>query len=208
MAVANYHQDHGVNPPAWIADADGKPLHSWRVLLLPYLDQKNLYDRYDFSQAWNSRTNAALAAEMPRLYAFHGTHRPGLTTTNYLAVVGESTAWPGAEQRTLEQLTDGLGSTILVVENTGQQVHWMEPRDLQFDTMSFAINDPAGVSSIYRPPAVTMVDGTLRRLDDQLSPNVLRALITATGGEPLEKTGDGWQLLEDGRLRAKQTDDR
>ena len=77
----------------------------------------------------------------------------------------------------------------------------MAPRDLDYRTMSFEVDNPAGISSKYLSPAVVLVDGSLRRLDEGLSEDVLRALLTANGGERLEQQGEGWRLLSDGRLR-------
>src|SRR5579872_1042254 len=52
LALAQYESQYGRFPPAYIADADGKPMHSWRVLILPYLDEESLYSEYDFSEPW------------------------------------------------------------------------------------------------------------------------------------------------------------
>src|SRR4051812_11083639 len=53
LAMRSYQADYGCLPPAYIADAQGKPMHSWRVLLLPYLDQAGLYDAYNFGEPWD-----------------------------------------------------------------------------------------------------------------------------------------------------------
>lgn len=179
-------------------------MHSWRILLLPYLDQVELYDQYDFSQPWDSPTNQRLAASMPLIYAFTGDHEPGVVTTNYLAVTGPHTAWPGASSTTEESITDDHPTTIRVVENVGQSVHWMEPRDLPFDSISLRVNDPQGLSSKYLSPGVLMVDGSLRHLDEGLPEDVFRAMLTADGGEQLTREGDTWHLMEDGRLRPER----
>ena len=55
-----YEDEHGCFPPAYVADASGRPMHSWRVLILPYLDQQQLYDQYDFSEPWNGPNNQQL----------------------------------------------------------------------------------------------------------------------------------------------------
>lgn len=177
-------------------------MHSWRVLLLPYLEHQALYDEYDFAESWDGAKNRKLAARMPRIYAFHGDERPDNTTTNYLAVIGPETVWPGPSTVTERDVSDGSGTTILLVENWGAGVHWMEPRDLRFADMDFTVNSSRGVSSKYQDPAVAMLDGQLYRLRKDLAPKTLRALLTIRGGEKLEPDGaGGWQWLPDGRLR-------
>ncbi len=204
MAVANYHDVNGCYPPAYIADAEGNPLHSWRVLILPYIEEQQLFDRYDFTQPWNSPTNLQLASEMPAVYAFHGLASAGSETTNYLAVVGDDTLWPLAAPRREQEITDAPATTILFVENHGASVHWLEPRDLHFQAMDLRVNSPQGISSQYLAPAVVMLDGSLRRLEDDLAADTLRALLTTNGGERLAEEGHGWRLLSDGRLRNPQ----
>jgi Protein of unknown function (DUF1559) len=204
LAVVNYHAANGQYPPAFIADENGNPIHSWRVLILPYLESQELFKRYDFTQPWNSEANLRLATEMPRTYAFHGEYEAGTVTTNYLAVVGANTVWPGASSRTTDEITDQHSTTIMLVENAGENVHWMEPRDLHVDSMSFVVNNPKGVSSKYLAPAVAMLDDSLRRLEDELPESVFRAMLTVNGGELIESTGKGWRLLPDGRLREER----
>lgn len=182
-------------------------MHSWRVLILPFLEHQQLYDEYDFAQPWNSQVNLRIADRMPEVFAFHGEYHAGLTTTNYLAVVGADTLWPGAATRSMADVTDGPQSTIMVVENTGQQVHWMEPRDLRYDAMSLVVNSPRGLSSKYRTPAVVLADGSLRELQPSLPEGVLRALLTAQGGEELVQEGDSWRRLSDGRRRETRAGD-
>src|SRR5437867_4482802 len=57
LALQNYHDDYHSFPPAYIADADGKPMHSWRVMILPYMERKGLYDKYDLNEPWNGPNN-------------------------------------------------------------------------------------------------------------------------------------------------------
>lgn len=176
-------------------------MHSWRVLILPFIEEKELYDQYDFSQPWNSPSNQKLAGQMPRLYAFHDDHRPGLVVTNYSAVVGKDTAWPGPRSRSRDEITDGGDATILFVENLGAQIHWMEPRDLEIESMSLTINHSDGLSSKYDRPAVALVDGDLRKIEPSMDPDLLRALLTVNGNERVDQVGDSWRLLHDGRDR-------
>lgn len=61
VALDNYRHDHGHFPPAFIADENGTPVHSWRVLIQPYMHHEEVFERYDFSEPWNGPHNAALA---------------------------------------------------------------------------------------------------------------------------------------------------
>jgi hypothetical protein len=96
LALHNYHDDHGCFPPAYVADANGRPMHSWRVLILPYLEQKVLYDQYDFTEPWNGPNNSKLLATPPDTYGCPSDDRTcgvtGAWPTSYLAVVGAETA--------------------------------------------------------------------------------------------------------------------
>ncbi len=185
MAVANYDDQYGCLPPAYVADGDGRRMHSWRVLLLPYLDERELYEAYNFSEPWDGPNNRKLLARRPRVYALGDDKSQQGPLTNYLAVVGPETAWPGRTTLRYEDIRDGAAQTVLIVENVGAGVHWSEPRDLEYATMNMRLADqPAdGVSSRFAPPAVVTVSDEVRTLRVDLPPDTLRALLTATGGE-------------------------
>lgn len=202
MAVANYQDAKGHYPPAYVLGPDGRPWHSWRVLILPYIEQNDIYKAYDFNEPWDGPNNRKLADKMPRIFAFHGDHKPGNTITNYVAVVGPETMWPGNKSRLHSEIQDGLGATLLIVENQGSGIHWMEPRDLDFRTMDFTLDRPNGISSKYQDPAVVTVDGTVFRLDKDCEKPTIKGLLTVNKGEPLDP-GDSRYLekLPDGRLR-------
>lgn len=202
MAVANYHDSNGHFPPPYLAGPDGRPWHSWRVLILPFIEQNALHKEYDFAEPWDGPKNRRLADRMPRLFRFHAGVEPTGTTTNYLAVVGPETVWPGTKKVGFSAAADGASTTILVVENLGAGVHWMEPRDLVLADMDLRVNSPAGVSSPYDRPGVAMLDGSLHSLRPELRPEVLRALLTINGKEQLTDDGPGgWEFLPDGRDR-------
>jgi hypothetical protein len=76
LAMMHYHDDYARFPPTVVSTKDGKPLHSWRVMLLPYLGQKRLFDQFRLDEPWDSPTNKPLLALMPPEYAPPGKHYP------------------------------------------------------------------------------------------------------------------------------------
>ena len=137
---------------------------------------------------------------MPRIFAFHGTHNPANILTNYVAIVGEETAWPGSRSLLSTDIRDKLSQSILIVENQGAKIPWMEPRDLSFGLMDFDLDHPLGISSPYQDASVVMMDGMVHRLKRNFLPETLRGLITIRGGEKIiSPESGGWELLPDGR---------
>ena len=178
-------------------------MHSWRVAILPFIDQPSLLKQYDLTEPWDGPGNRNLHASMPKVFALHGDYEPGLTKTNYLVVVGSETVFPGPRALPIKDVKDPTSSTILIVENRGAEISWMEPRDLRFAEMSLTIGSRNGISSKYDDPAVAMVDGSIQRLKRGISPVTLRALLTAAGGEVLSQDSGEWILLPDGRQRER-----
>jgi hypothetical protein len=110
-----------------------------------------------------------------------------LFSTNYVAVVGEETVWPGTRGMLLGNVTDGKSKTIAVVEVANTGIHWMEPRDLTFEEAQRGINVPgikSGISSNHVGGALCLFcDGEVHFLTNKVRPDTLRALLTAEGGE-------------------------
>jgi prepilin-type processing-associated H-X9-DG protein len=187
VALHNYHDVYGSFPPAYVADAAGNPMHSWRVLLLPFIEEHSLYQRYNFNEPWNGPNNRLLAAEMPRTYgcpSAHG-HQPG-DETNYVVVVGAGTAWPGARSVSLDQIKDKKDETLLFVEVQGSGISWMEPRDLEINAMPLRVNPRGklGISSWHPGSAnVSMVDGTIGVLNGATTAEELRSRLTIAAGD-------------------------
>ena len=190
IALHYYHDTYGSFPLAYMVDSNGTPMHSWRVLILPFLDQGPLYDRYDFSEPWNGSNNRKLGRAL-KLFNCPSTHigeNPS-PSTNYLAIVGPRTAWLGAEPIKLKQMTDGWGQVIQVVEVANSGIHWMEPRDLHILQMPPQINAPAGQgpSSNHKGGAqVLFADGFVRFLRNDLSAEDFKAMLTIDGGESVD----------------------
>ena len=111
-------------------------MHSWRVLILPYLDRKDLYDAYNFQGTWNGPNNSKLHSQMLSIFDCPSNQKK-LNCTNYVAVVGPKTAWPGEKTRTLSEISagDGTTDTILLMEMPNSDINWLEPRDLNYEEL-------------------------------------------------------------------------
>jgi Protein of unknown function (DUF1559) len=209
LALVNYESKYGCFPPAYVAGADGKPLYSWRVLLMAELDRTDgwfggrLAGGFRFDEPWDSPNNSTLHGLEPytMLRCPSDPASAGSTETNFVAVVGPGTMFPSdGTSRRLADVTDGPENTLIVVEVFNAGIHWMEPKELDWATMSFRLNDrtrpsvssnhPAGGSS-YAGPHVLTVDDMVTFLPENFPPETLRALLTIDGGERIER---GWYL--------------
>jgi len=191
LAMHNYHDVHKCFPPAYLPDEDGKPMHSWRVLLLPYMEQKPLYDMYNFDEPWDSPNNLAVAQMMPAEYRCPEDSLAGPTETSYLMVVGPETLSDGPTNRRIAEISDGTSNTIMVVECSGLGIGWAEPSDLGAEDLTYAINDgsPDGIRSNHSEGAnVLMCDGSVRCLDVDLPVRQIKAMTTIAGGEPIDQS--------------------
>ncbi|MFH1267616.1 MAG: DUF1559 domain-containing protein, partial [Planctomycetota bacterium] len=187
LAMHNYHDAYKCFPPAYIPDENGQPMHSWRVLILPYLECGTLYDQYDFDEPWDSPANLALADSMPGVYGCPSDPASyGPAETGYAMIVGPKALSDGPTATPMREITDGTSNTILVVEASGCGINWLEPRDLDLDEFGLQING-AGAGGIhsYHPGGVNVLisDGSVRFLSETIDTRTLEALITKAGGE-------------------------
>ena len=186
-ALLNYHQAYGSFPPAYVADAHGKPLYSWRVLILPYIEEQNLAKSILYNEAWNGPNNANLVKT--HLTMFNCPENLALRNrsadlTDYFAVVGPHTAWAGTKPRKLSDFKDPR-KTILVVEVANSRVRWAEPRDLNIDRMPMAVNSPGGggISSDHDGGAwVVFADDHVEFLPNSTDPKKLAEMLDIDGG--------------------------
>ena len=181
LGLQNYHDDHGCFPPAYTVDAEGKPLHSWRTLILPYIEQGSLYEKIDLLKPWDDPANQIAQETRVSAYQCPSTNlRPDQTT--YLAVVGPNSCLQPGEPRKLDEITDSTSLTLIVIEVAPDRaVHWMSPKDAsEQDVIDFAkvaqLSHPNGTVAAY-------VDGHTGLLSKNIKPEVLRALISIAGGD-------------------------
>jgi len=191
LALLEYESaNDGYFPPAYIAGKDGKPMHSWRVLLLPYLGYQDLFDRYHFNEPWDSPNNRAVSDLALDLFQCPSRPAAGEPTTSYMLVVGPHTVTSGSESKRIDEITDGVANTILLVEVAESAVRWAEPVDLDFDKIKFGINDSKrqGISSNHFNGAnVAFCDGSVRLLHNSCNPHLVKAMLTVDGGEKTEQ---------------------
>jgi prepilin-type processing-associated H-X9-DG protein len=172
LALHAYHEIYGRFPPAYVADQGGKPMHSWRVLILPFMEERELYDAYDLDEPWDGPNNRKLADQCPEVFLCPSSTEAGPANVNYVAVVGPRTMWLGSESTRRSDAKDGTANTIMLVEVVKSRVHWMEPRDPDMSQLALRINPPLqpgrwGISSRHPGGAqVAMADGSVLFLSE------------------------------------------
>lgn len=184
IALHNYHDKFQAFPPAYTVDADGKPLHSWRTLILPYLDQKTLYDKIDLAKPWDDPANA----EVFKLYnieAYRCPSEPGPAThTTYLAVVTSNSCLRPGESARMSDIKDGMSNTLMVTEvDSDHAVPWMSPADA--DESLFLAISPTSKLVHTGGVQAAFADGTVRFLIVGLPAQIRRALVSIDGNESL-----------------------
>lgn len=201
IALHQYHDEYRSFPPAYVLGNDGKPWHSWRVLLLPYLDQKPLYDRYRFDEPWNGPHNRELYSLRPLVYGSRLADSPRKDITTYLGVVSRRTMWPAAFSVERSDVTDGTSNTLWLLESAASDIVWSEPRELR-ESDALALLRPADAGkptdqSTQRIP-ILMVDGSTRAMTPQINRQLFVSLLTPRFGSYI--VNDGWPR-EEGKSR-------
>ena len=181
LAMHNYHAANNAFPRAAIASEDGKPLLSWRVAILPYIQQNELYNKFKLDEPWDSPRNKALLKEMPPVFLCVDRIKPEPFTTNYRVFVGPGAVFEKDRDTGIADFTDGTSNTILVVE-AKEAVPWTKPDDLKFDPAAPASLFGAGSPHPDGFNAGT-ADGNVRFIKNVIERIVFRNLITRNGGE-------------------------
>jgi prepilin-type processing-associated H-X9-DG protein len=188
VAMNGYCDKYGCYPPAYTVDKQGRRMHSWRALLLEFLD-RDLYAQYDFTRPWNCPDNLAVAdrikADGPYQCPSERAHNS--LNTSYVIVVGPQAFSDGPNGRKPEEITDGPANTIAIVEMSPSGIGWTAPYDLNVSEMSFKINNPnqLGVRSChYNSAHVLFADGHVSYLiNGSVTEKLLKALTTINGKE-------------------------
>ena len=181
LAMHNYHDTVGILPAAAIVDKKGKPLLSWRVAILPYIEQDNLYKQFKLDEPWDSEHNMKLVKVMPRVYALpYGQGKDG--ETNYRVFVGNGAAFDMVQGIKFAQITDGTSNTIMVVEGA-EGTPWTKPDELEFDPQK-----PMAKHLRFEGDKVCQLlfaDGSVRAVSKNLAESTLKLLIQRDDGMPI-----------------------
>ena len=179
LALHAYADEYGEFPPAYTVDAEGRPLHSWRTLILPQMEHGTLYDKLDLSKPWDDPANkVAFETSLP-YNSCPSTDVPG-THTTYMAIVVPGGCFRPTEPRKLSEITDDHHLTLAVIEvDAKQAVHWMSPTDCT-DLAFLRPESRAKLPHSSGVQAVT-IDGDVYYLSRNLKPEVIRALVTIGG---------------------------
>lgn len=197
LATRNYADaNDGALPAAYTVDKDGKPLHSWRVALLPYLGEEAaaLYEQIRLDEPWDSEWNSQFHDQMPAVFACPASGVAGQTDagtpptskeTTYSVVVGAETAFLPGERRNLTTVADGTSNTLAVVERK-TPVCWMDPTsELTLETLAAEVGSEHTGMGVKREPGfnAAMLDGAVRFVVTSTDAATLNAWATAAGGE-------------------------
>ena len=182
LAMFNYMDANGQFPADAIYDKTGKPLLSWRVAILPYIEQDNLYKQFHLDEPWDSDHNKKLLEQMPPLYGFGDETAAKNHETHYQGFVGKGAFFDGKKGVKVADITDGTSNTIMLVE-AKKAVPWTKPEDVPFDAGKLVPKLGGLFDGIFN---AAMCDGSVHSFPLTIKGDTLRALITINGGEVVD----------------------
>ena len=164
LALRLYHERYGSLPPAYVVGADGKRWHSWRALLLPFLEVPEVANKYRFDEPWDGPNNRLLWDQCPEMFRCPASDLQ-TTKTHFLAVVGPQTFWAIDRVDRMQGVKDRVSKTVTVIE-VKDGVPWLAPVDLAAeDAISLWTNDETVSKSHHANGRnVLMADGTVQFL--------------------------------------------
>lgn len=177
IAIHNYHDTYRQYPPAVVTDANGNPLYSGRVLLLPFLEQEAIYRQWDQSAAWDSPQNFPLSQTVIKL--FDDPSSPPNQHSHYEFVTGTGAMFEAGSPHTFSDITDGTSNTLAMIEVRSNSQSWAEPTSIDVAQLSAGLpqgNHPGG-------NLVLLADGSVRFVAQSVSPAVLQSMATRKAGD-------------------------
>lgn len=188
LALHNYNSTFNSFPPAVRLDSSGQPGTSWRVAILPYLEDVAMYQAYHQDEPWNSPANQQAINHVPPV--FQSPLTPPGNDVSYVAVTDPGFVFNGTDGCRLIQVTDGLSNTIMAIDAGRSGVALAEPRDLTWPEFLQRFrnrdvgNSPGGISALF-------ADGSVSFIPYSTDPHTLHAYFTKAGGEPITQPRTG-----------------
>jgi len=184
-AIHKFVDTNNVFPTAAIyGKKNNMPLLSWRVSILPFLNEQALYKEFKLDEPWDSLHNKALLAKMPNVYAPPGIKTKEPNATFYQVFVGAGTLFDQDALINFRLIKDGTSNTIMAIE-AGEAVPWTKPQDLPFDPGK----DLPRLGGIFENGFHFLAaDGFVHYAKKSFDPKKMCAAITRAGGEVLDIT--------------------
>jgi len=179
LAFHNYHSVYRQLPADAATDAQGNPLWSWRVTLLPFVEEQATWEQWQQDQAWDSGVNASLSVPLPMAYASPKEANPASDQTHIFAVRHPQGMMSGASGLTFADVTDGLSNTILAVYLPGRTTSWAAPEDISLAELQVEFGKVTPIDPIL----VLFGDGAVQRFNEPLDPATVEALVTRDAGD-------------------------
>ncbi len=182
IAIHDYEADHRRFPPQAITNKEGKPLLSWRVEILPYVEQQGLYKQFKLDEPWDSTHNKALLEKMPKVYLHPAANikEPGMT--HYQAFAGPKTVFEPNQKIGFSSLLDGSSNIVMLID-AGEPVPWTKPEDLTYDPKKplpkLGRLFSTGFNALF-------CDGHVRTIDHDIDQKFLRQIIERDDGVPVD----------------------
>ena len=211
-AFHSFADAYGRFPPAAVIGPDGKPWHSWRVLLLPFLEEAGLYQQYDFSQPWDSPKNRPLAERTVKVYRDPAREGPPDGFTDYAAIVGKNAVFqPNAvkmesgrdfpaclikgKKISYESIPDGTPNTIMFATvDPSRRIPWTKPEDILLDDDFPGLGKPKGIGALHpagegggRMALVGFTDGAVIAFPSSIDKDDVVKMLTRNGGEEVDR---------------------
>jgi len=183
ISIHAYHDTYGASPPAAIVDKKGKPLLSWRVSILPYIEQDNLYKQFKLDEPWDSEHNIKLVEKIPPTYVlpYESAKTAKKGETHYVAFVGNGAVFDLVKGFKLQAIPDGTSNTIMFAEGA-KGVPWTKPDDIEYDPAK-----PVAANLHFEQDVciVAFGDGSVRAIHKNLEDKIWHWLVQAADGNAL-----------------------